>query len=46
MHLPKGMTVPSLALTMLFNPPDARAGGTAAPQPIAEIVTFRLIPGA
>ena len=45
MHLTKGMTVPSLALTMLFAPHDARAGGTAPPQPIAEIITFRLIPG-
>jgi quinol monooxygenase YgiN len=45
MHLTKGMTLTSLALTTRFAPPDARAGGTAALQPIAEIVTFRLIPG-
>jgi len=45
MHLTKAMTLSSLALTLLFAPPDARTGGTAVPQPIAEIVTFRLVPG-
>ena len=35
----------ALALPLCFAPPDARAGGTAAPQPVAEIVTFRLVPG-
>lgn len=45
MHRTKAVTLTALALTMLFAPPDARAGGTAEPQPIAEIVTFRLMPG-
>lgn len=35
----------ALALPFCSAPPDARADGTAAPQPVAEIVTFRLVPG-
>ena len=45
MHLTKMMILTALTLTISFAPVDARAGGTAAPQPIAEIVTFRLMPG-
>ena len=45
MHLIKMMTLTALTLTIALAPPDARAGGTAAPQPVAEIVTFRLVPG-
>ena len=45
MHLSKTMSLTALTLTILFAPPEARAGGTAAPQPVAEIVTFHLLPG-
>jgi len=45
MHLTKIMTLIAPTLTITFAPSDARAGGMAAPQPIAEIVTFRLMPG-
>ncbi len=45
MHLIQRMTLTALTLTIAFAPADARAGGTSAPQPVAEIVTFRLMPG-
>jgi len=45
MHLTQRMTLTALTLTIAFAPADARAGGTTALQPIAEIVTFRLMPG-
>lgn len=45
MHLKKMMTLTALTLTISFAPADTRADGTAVSQPVAEIVTFRLMPG-
>jgi hypothetical protein len=45
MLLIQRVTLTALTLTIAFAPADARASGSAVPQPIAEIVTFRLMPG-
>ena len=44
MHLRTAMPLTALILPILFAPPEAHAGGTAAPQPVAEIVTFHRLP--
>jgi hypothetical protein len=39
------MTLTALSLCLYLAPADAQAGDTASPKTIAEIVTFRLLPG-
>ncbi len=45
MRLNQNITLAALTLTVLLAPADTRAGGADKAQPVAEIVTFRLVPG-
>ncbi len=45
MSRPTPMTLAALSFCLCLAPADAQAGDTARPKTVAEIVTFRLLPG-
>ena len=45
MSRPAPMTLAALSLCLCLAPADVQAGDTSSPKTIAEIVTFRLLPG-